>query len=385
MKRYHNLLKRAMIVFCMFGLVFFSSDTCMNAYAADAPQGLELLDEFDFSDLDTSLEQIFPRQKMTFQDVIITLTSGSAQDTVEVLFQFVLDQIFYEFTYNRKNIVYMLLIAIIAAIFSNFSGVFQNRQASEISFYVLYMLLITLCLGAFRITSEGVEAHMNQLLDFMQVLCPVYFLAVTIVTGSVTSMFFYHVVLLSIYIVEVFILNFLLPLINVYLMVQVLSNLTGEVFLSHFCQLIEKIVSWSLKTLTACIVGLNVMQGLLAPVLDSLKRGTLTRTLEALPGIGNTIGSAGDLVLSAAVLIKNGIGMAGAVIAIIICAVPVIQLLVLSFLYKAAAAIVQPISDKRITECIGSVSESYELIVKLVFTTGILFLLSLAIISASTT
>ena len=143
MKRYHNLLKRAMIVFCMFGLIFFSSDTCMNAYAADAPQGLELLDEFDFSDLDTSLEQIFPRQKMTFQDVIITLTSGSAQDTVEVLFQFVLDQIFYEFTYNRKNIVYMLLIAIIAAIFSNFSGVFQNRQASEISFYVLYMLLIT--------------------------------------------------------------------------------------------------------------------------------------------------------------------------------------------------------------------------------------------------
>ena len=77
--------------------------------------------------------------------------------------------------------------------------------------------------------------------------------------------------------------------------------------------------------------------------------------------------------------------MAGAVIAVLICAVPVIQMLILAFLYKLAAALVQPVSDKRITGCISSVSEGYELLLKVVFTAGVLFLLTIAIVAASTT
>ena len=76
-------------------------------------------------------------------------------------------------------------------------------------------------------------------------------------------------------------------------------------------------------------------------MIDSLRKSALTRTAEALPWIGNAVGGAAEIVLGTAVLIKNGIGMAGAVIAVLICAVPVIQMLVLAFLYKLAAALVQ--------------------------------------------
>ena len=57
----------------------------------------------------------------------------------------------------------------------------------------------------------------------------------------------------------------------------------------------------------------------------------------------------------------------------------------MAFMYKLAAALVQPVSDKRITGCIGSVSEGYELIVKVIFSTGILFLLTIAVVAVSTT
>ena len=250
---------------------------------------------------------------------------------------------------------------------------------------MLYMLLITLCLTAFRVAAQGLEENLDALVDFMRVLCPSYFLAVAFASGSVTSLFFYNVILVLIYVVELVLVRFLLPVINVYIMIQVLGNLTGEDFLSEFAQLLQKLVSWILKSFLAGVVGINVVQGLLAPVIDSLRKSALTRTAEALPWIGNAVGGAAEIVLGTAVLIKNGIGMAGAVIAVLICAVPVIQMLVLAFLYKLAAALVQPVSDKRITGCISSVSEGYELLLKVVFTAGVLFLLTIAIVAASTT
>lgn len=343
-----------------------------------------LLSEFDFDEIEDSLRRMFPREKISFSEVVSELMSGDIAGVGKIFVEYLSDRIFYEFRYNRENLVYMLLVALTAAVFTNFAGAFQNRQVSEISFYILYMLLITLCLTAFRIATQGLEEQLDSLLDFMRVLCPSYFLAVAFASGSVTSLFFYNVILFLIYAVEIVVVRFLLPVINVYIMVQVLGNLTGEDFLSEFAGLLQKIVSWILRTLLAGIIGINVVQGLLAPAVDTLRRSALTRTAEALPWVGNAVGGTAEVVLGTAVLIKNGIGMAGAIITVLICAVPVLRMLILAFLYRLAAALVQPVSDKRITGCISSVSEGYELLVRVIFTAGVLFLLTIAVVAAST-
>ena len=231
---------------------------------------------------------------------------------------------------------------------------------------------------------SGIEGHLETLLDFMRVLCPSYFLAVAIASGSSSSLIFYNIVLFLIYVVEVLILRFLLPVINIYIMVQVLNYLAGEEYLSQFAELLSKMVTWILKTLVTCVIGINVIKGMLAPAIDALKRSALTKTAEAIPGIGNAIGGVTDVVLGTAVLIKNGIGMAGAAVMIAICAIPIVQMALMTLMYKLTAALVQPVSDKRITGCISSVSQGYELLMKVVFSTGLLFLLTIAVVTAST-
>lgn len=76
--------------------------------------------------------------------------------------------------------------------------------------------------------------------------------------------------------------------------------------------------------------------------------------------------------------------MAGAVIAVLICALPLLQMALMALMYKLAAALVQPVSDKRITACISGVSEGYEMMVRVIFTAGLLFLLTIAVVAAST-
>ena len=343
-----------------------------------------LLAEFDFNEIEEKLDRMFPQEKISFSDVFSALMSGNMAETIRIFLRFLTDQISYEFDYNRRSLVYVLMTALTAAVFSNFAGAFKSRQISDISFYIMYMLLITLCLTSFRISAEGLEDRLSALVDFMRALCPSYFLAVAFASGSVTSLFFYNVILFLIYVVELVIVRFLLPVVNIYIMVRVLGNLTGEDFLSEFADLIRKAVSWILKTLLICVVSVNVVQGLLAPAIDAVKRSALTRTAEALPWVGNAVGGVAEVVLGTAVLIKNGIGMAGAVITIAICAVPIFQMLIMAFMYKLAAALVQPVSDKRITTCISGISEGYEIMVKVIFTSGLLFMITIAIVAAST-
>lgn len=375
-----------LLVLIVFGLgtkiVDAAEDPDMDAVQEDIREAL--LSEFDFDEIEDSLTQMFPQEKITFGEVVSSLISGDMEETIRMFFRFLADQVSYEFDYNRKNLVYVLLVALTAAVFSSFAGAFKSRQISDISFYVMYMLLITLCLTAFRTSAEGLEERLGSLVDFMRVLCPSYFLAVAFASGSVTSLFFYNVILFLIYIVELVIVRFLLPVVNIYIMIRVLGNLTGEDFLSEFADLIKKVVSWILKTLLVCVISVNVVQGLLAPAIDAVKRSALTRTAEALPWVGNAVGGVAEVVLGTAVLIKNGIGMAGAVISVAICAVPIFQMLIMALMYKLAAALVQPVSDKRITTCISGVSEGYEIMVKVIFTAGLLFMITIAIVAAST-
>jgi stage III sporulation protein AE len=344
----------------------------------------KILEEFDFSEMDESLHSLFPSGKVRFQDVMSAVMDGDLTAAIKLLWQFVKDQLGYEFRTNRKNLVYMLLIALIAAIFSNFSSALQNKQVSEISFYVLYILLVTMCLQSFQLAVDALEGNLESMLHFMKVLCPSYFLAVAIASGSSSSLMFYNLVLLLIFLVELVILKFLLPVIHIYIMVQAMNYMVGEDMLTEFGELIQKAISWTLRTLTGCIVGINLVQGLLSPAIDTVKRSTLTKTVEAIPGLGNTFGSVTDVVLGTAVLIKNSIGIAGMLILFFICAVPVIQMGLTVLLYKLAAALVQPVSDARITGCISSVSKGYELMLRVLVTVLVLFLLTIAIITAST-
>lgn len=55
-----------------------------------------LLAEFDFNEIEENLDQMFPREKITFSDVVSTLISGDVTEAVRIFLQFVTDQISYE-------------------------------------------------------------------------------------------------------------------------------------------------------------------------------------------------------------------------------------------------------------------------------------------------
>lgn len=369
-----KILKIAMIVICLF--------LPMHVKAADMEE--EINSTYDFTEIDEMLEEMFPEEKMNFKDTVVALVTGDLKFSLNVIVDLIKDQLSYELENSKTGMIHILLLVIIAAIFANFSDVFKSTQVAEISFSMLYMLLITICLHNFRVLVDAAIENVDQLMTFMKLLGPVYFMAVAVATGSSTSITFYQIVLLLIFLIEILIRNFLIPMTQIYMIIKILDEFSPEIHLSKFAELIETIVSWSLKTLTAGIIGLNVMQGLLAPAIDSVKRSLVTKTGEAIPIVGDAIGGAAEVVLGSAVLIKNGIGVAGMIVCFVVCLVPIIQIAITSLLYQIVAALIQPISDKRMVNCVGSMADGTKMLLKIVTTTGILFLLTIAVVATTT-
>ena len=372
------------IVLLMF-IIFLAFPITANATELENPSEVqqELFDKFDFSEIDEMLADMFPEEKLGLSDLISGLISGEMEFSFALIKKLVTDQFTYELQNSRSGLIHILLLVIVSAIFANFSSVFKSSQVAEISFSMLYMLLITICLNNFRVLVDAAATNLSQLLEFMEVLGPIYFLAVAMATGSSTSVTFYQLILLLILLVEMIVLNFLIPFTQIYLIIRILSEFSPEIHLNKYKNKYSG-NGFINGRFIYTIMGVNLIQGLLTPVIDSVKRSFLVKGGEALPVIGDAIGGATEIVLGTAVLIKNGIGVAGMIVCLIISLVPMIQMAITALLYQMIAALIQPISDKRMVNCVSSMADGVKLLLKIVVTSSVLFMITLAVVATTT-
>ena len=351
-------------------------------YAADPEQEQQkikesILSDFEYGKIDDSLQSLFPEKRIIFKEVISEILTGNLKASAKLLSEFVREQMFYLLQTGKKNLIHILLIAMIAAFMNQFAGTLQNRQVASVGFYMIYMLLAALTVAAFDVVLKWVESGIRNITAFMGVFYPVYFLAVAVAKGSVTGVAFYNLVLFLIYAVEIIIENVLLPMVRVYMIIRILNFLGPEDMLEKLSEFLEIVIRWTLKTALACVIGANLIQGMISPAIDTVKRSTVLKGAEAIPGIGNLLGGMTEVALGTAVLVKNGIGMAGAVICIALCVIPLVQTAGTALLYKLAAAMIQPVSDERVTGCVEAVGEGCQILMQIVFTVGVLFLLTI--------
>lgn len=376
------------IVLCSFCLytVAYADDTDTSASVSESSSEIRdaILSTFDYGEIDNSLKELFPDAQVKFEDVLSEILSGDLKHSFRLLGTFAKEQCVYLLQMEKKTLIYIVMIAMIAAVMNQFTGILQNRQVAGIGFYIIYLMLIALTITAFDVVLSKVEAGILAVTGFMSMFCPVYFLAVAVAKGSVTSVAFYNLMLFLIYGVELIIGKILLPVVRVYMMIRVLNFLTPEEMFEKFSELLALIVKWTLRTALACVIGVNLIQGMISPAIDTVRRSAVTKGAEAIPGVGNLLGGMTEVAIGTAVLVKNGIGMAGALICIALCTLPLIQIAATELLYKMTAVMIQPVSDDRVIGCVEAVAEGCGLLLQMVFTVGLLFLLTIAIVAALT-
>lgn len=118
-----------------------------------------ILGQMDFEEIDRALKELFPEEKLDFKQVISEVISGETEFSAGLAGRLIKDQLTYALRVNKENLIHIVFIAILAAVFTNFSYVFQNKQASEISFlchvYAAFDPLLELFSGVDRLCGRG--------------------------------------------------------------------------------------------------------------------------------------------------------------------------------------------------------------------------------------
>lgn len=326
--------------------------------------------------IDTSGGEIF-----RFETFIWDVLSGEIHLDMDVILELMGGVAFSGWNTWSADLIRIIGIALIAAVFSNFSFSFQNSSVADTAFYVsyvmLYGILASTFYGAYEITSEAI-GHM---IELMKVITPAYCIAIVFGSGTTTSVYWYESILMLITLVEMVLQKLVIPLIGVHMTVNLAGNLSNENLLSKLCEIIEMLVLWSLKGTSALVIGISGIQGMLAPAIDRVKRTTLIKSAESIPRIGNLLEGVNEAFLGAGILLKDAFGAAGMIAICVISMIPIIRLAVYTLVYKAEAAIIQPISDRRIINSINAASKSTAMMMKTVFTACILFFIAIAVVT----
>lgn len=345
----------------------------------------DLLSRMELDTVEKAVDDLLEGQDFSFAGTLRRLIAGETVFTAEGIGELLISAAAGELLEQKEIMGYVLLLVLAAALLGNFSGMLQSGQLGDTGFYLIYLLLFALLLRGFSGVSSLVEHTMEGTVSFMKAAAPAYYLAVAASAGVTTAGVFYQILLLVFYLTEKLLLYVLLPGIHAYLLISLVNQLTREDFLSRMAELLKSILLWTLRTVLGMVVGIEVLQNLVAPAFDSLKRSAVGRTAGAIPGIGNAVNAVTEMILGSAVLIRNCVGALAVIVLVLSAVSPILKLLITSLCYKLLSAAAQPVSDSRICGCLNTMGESCALLLRLLATMELLFILTITILAATLT
>ena len=223
----------------------------------------------------------------------------------------------------------------------------------------------------------------EMLLKFMYGIVPTYFLSVAVTWDKSSASGFYQLCLVIISVAQFVFLHTIL-LIKIYVAVSIVNNISKEDFLSRTAVVVGNIVNFLMKTFVGIVTGLNIIQALILPSIDSTKNQTIRKVIGSVPVVGNSTDAITGIFLGSANLIENAIGTTAIIVIVVLCAVPFLKIQLYSFLMQIVAALVQPIADCRIVASFNSMSIGMRMLSKVITGCSLLFIISIAIICMCT-
>ena len=291
---------------------------------------------------------------------------------------------FHEFVANGKLLGSLIMLTIFSMFLQSMQNAFEKSTISKVAYSIIYMVLVILALNSFHIVISYTNETIGTMISFVLALVPLL-LALIATSGGVISAAFFHPVILFLMNSSGLIMQYIiLPLLFLATLLSIVSTMSEQYKVSQLAALLR---NWSIGLMglfLTVFLGVISVQGVSAAVTDGVAIKTAKFvTGNFIPVIGRMFTDATDTVVSASVLLKNTVGIAGVAILLIIVAFPAIKILMISFIYKFAAAILQPLGGGPIIKCLDIISQSVIYVFAALGIVSLMFFLSITVIVAA--
>ncbi|WP_425671177.1 stage III sporulation protein AE [Bacillus subtilis] len=331
-----------------------------------------------WNDIITEYGGLLPEsQKGSLMEFINGDKSFSPQEWLKALFSY----LFHEVLANGKLLGTLILLTIFCVILQLLQNAFQQSTVSKVAYSIVYMVLIILALNSFHVAINYATEAIQTMTSFILALIPLLLALLASSGGAVSAAFFHPVILFLMNTSGLLIQNIVMPLIFLSAILSIVSTMTEQYKVTQLANLLRNIAIGALAVFLTIFLGVISVQGASAAVTDGITLRTAKFiTGNFIPVLGRMFTDATDTVISASLLLKNTVGILGVAILICIAAFPAIKVLSLAFIYKLAAAILQPLGGGPVITCLDVISKSVIYIFAAIAIVSLMFFLSLTVI-----
>jgi stage III sporulation protein AE len=292
--------------------------------------------------------------------------------------------IFQEFVSNGKLLGSLILLTVFSMFLQSLQNSFEKSTISKVAYSIVYMVLVILALNSFHIAMDYTNETIGTMISFVLALIPLL-LALMAASGGIVSASFFHPVILFLMNTSGLLIQYvILPLLFLGALLSIVSTMSENYKVTQLAGLLR---NWSIGLMglfLTVFLGVISVQGASTAVADGITIKTAKFiTGNFIPVIGRMFTDATDTVIGASALLKNSVGIAGVAILLIIVAFPAIKILMISFIYKFAAALLQPLGGGPIIKCLDIISKSVIYVFAALAIVSLMFFLSITVIIAA--
>ncbi|MCA0147655.1 stage III sporulation protein AE [Rossellomorea vietnamensis] len=315
---------------------------------------------------------------------LIDFMKGEKEFSFKAWFSGIFKFAFQELVMNGKLLGTLIMLTIFSMFLQSLQNAFEGGSVSKVAYSIIFMVLIIIALNSFHVAIDYTRDAISTMVHFIIALIPLLLALIAASGGVVSAAFFHPVIIFLMNTSGLLIQNVVLPLLFLSALLSIVSTLSSHYKVTQLAQLLR---TWSIGLLGAFMTGfLGVIsvQGATAAVTDGITiRTAKFVTGNFVPVIGRMFTDAADTVISASVLLKNTVGIAGVAIVLIIAAFPAIKILMIAFIYKLAAALLQPLGGGPVIECLDTIAKSVIYVFAALAIVSFMFFLSLTVIIAA--
>ena len=275
----------------------------------------------------------------------------------------------------------VIVIIVIHSIMKSISDGLENKGVAQITYYVQYILIVTLILSNFSEIIVMAKDSIQNLVGFSYTLLPIL-LTLMISTGSITfASVAQPVLLFLITFIGNMVVDILIPLTLIGTSLGIISKLSDKIQVDKLSKFFKSGIAWILGIVLTIFVGFLSIEGTLSSSVDGITAKTAKAAVSNfVPVVGKILGDAVDSVIGCASILKSAVGVVGVVVIIGICIIPIIKLTILTITYHAASAICQPIADGKIVELLSQMGDTFKTLLAILSSVSVMLIIGVTLV-----
>ncbi|EJP6473398.1 stage III sporulation protein AE [Clostridium sp. FAM 1755] len=312
------------------------------------------------------------------------MEKGESNISIKKAAKAITTYVFKEIAASLKLIGLLIMVAIICALLNNLQKAFSNETLSDIAYFACYALIIIILARSFYLGVNIARDTINKMTDFMMALIPILVMLIASIGGIVEATMLDPIIIGTINISANIFSKFIIPLICMTFVLQFVDNLSEDYKINKLTKLLNQVALWTQGIVMTVFVGVVTIRGITSKAMDQVTVKTAKYAVDNfVPVVGKCLSDAISTVAGYSLLLKNSISTLGLIVIVAMLLIPAIKLLIMAFMYKMAAALIEPISDSRLVNSIGAAGDSLILILSCLICVSVMFFIMIAILASA--